>query len=457
MSNMRLFWEYDGDDPQNFSIYRSTESFTIETLPPVHKEKITTKEIYETVTADDHYYYMVRNGNRYSTLFDYKTLNYMFPVNIPVVNPIPIENVNGWTVTAGSLEYRANYFYGVGATLTFYQDIIIPSYLHPFIDNNEVFAKLSWDFGGWYNDSDYGYTTLSFLDNIGVVVKSLQSASESLYGDSNLSPRSLSSYIPPLARIIRIQCNGFRNQGTNLDAYWSNFKLSIDKDPYNLYNDFDNFNTSLTPLTWLKLDESTSIEAPKDYGSASHTVSYNNLSGITFNQKALRKGHKGSMGFSVNSNTNSKIQFLESSQMLNITKGSFTWFIFLQRTAANSQERLFGDNGDGVNKRVCWSSFDFPNNQRQANLRYLLNQPQFICITYNVQEKVYRLFTNGKWYNQTYVSPPGSTSGGQWMTLPQTSGYTHYGIRGYVSDFTWFNRSLTSLEVEKLYQLGKLE
>lgn len=189
----------------------------------------------------------------------------------------------------------------------------------------------------------------------------------------------------------------------------------------------------------------------------SHTISYNNTSGITFRQKPLRKDHLGSMGFSVGSNTNSKIQFLESSDMLNITKKSHTWFIFLQRTVANSQERLFGDNGDGVNKRVCWSAYDFPNNQRKVDLRYLLNQPQFICITYNVEEKAYRLFTNGKWYSQTYIAPPTSTSGGQWMTLPQTAGYSHYGIRGYVSDFTWFNRALTSLEVEKVYQLGKLE
>lgn len=457
MSNMRLFWEYDGEAPSEFSIYRSTEAFTVETLPPAYKEKITAKEIYETVGTDDQYFYMVRNGNHYSTLFDYKTLDYMFPFNMPIVNPTPTENVNGWTVTDGTLVNRSNHFYGVGPTLSFYQDVLVPTHLYSFIDSNSLYAKLDWNFGGWYNDPDYGSTSLIFLDNVGTNLKSIQSASESLYDNEVLSPRSLSSFIPSLTRVIRIQCNGVRQSGTNLDAYWAGFNLTINKDPYELYDKFDNFNSSLKPITWLKLDEASSAQPPVDSGSSSHTVSYNNLSGITFNQKALRKDHKGSMGFSVNSNTNSKIQFLESNDMLNITKGSHTWFIFLQRTSVNNQERLFGDNGDGVNKRVCWSNYDFPANQRQFNLRYILNQPQFICITYNVSEKSYRLFTNGKWYSQTYTAPPNSVSGGQWMTLPQTAGYSHYGIRGYVSDFTWFNRALSPLEVEKLYMIGKLD
>lgn len=453
---MKLIWECDGQLTP-YSVYKSETIFNKNSLPEPYKTDLSQKELLEVVTVNDHFYYMIRNGNNFSEVFDYKTIDYIFPVSLPIVNPNGVNGNTGWTVSTGTLSTSKGFFFGVSASLVFYQDILIPEYLIPHVDSESTTASLDYLFGGWYNDADRGQTGLVFLDSVGTELKSYFSADESLYNDDAKEPRKIQSSIPKFTRTIRIHCIGTRVSGTNLDAYWKGFVLSIDKDKYNLYNKFDNFVSSLNPLTWLKLDEENTTQAPKDYGIANHTVSYNNTSGITFRQKPLRKDHLGSMGFSVGSNTNSKIQFLESSDMLNITKGSHTWFIFLERTTENYQERLFGDNGDGVNKRVCWSAYDFPNNQRQVSLRYLLNQPQFICITYNVEEKAYRLFTNGKWYSQTYIAPPTSTYGGQWMTLPQTAGYSHYGIRGYVSDFTWFNRALTSLEVEKVYQLGKLE
>lgn len=453
--SMKLIWECDGQLTP-YTVYKSETIFDKNSLPEPYKTNLSKKEILEVVTVNDHFYYMIRNGDHFSEVFDYKTINYIFPVSLPIVNPDSLDGITGWTVSEGTLAVRSGYFYGISASVVFYQDVLIPEYLLSQVDSETTSIKLEYMYGGWYNDADRGQTQLIFLDSIGTELKSYYSADESLYNNDVLTPRSMESYLPKDTRYIRIKCVGTRVQGTNLDAYWSGFKLSIHKEEYQPHIKFDTFVSNLNPLTWLKLDEESSSQPPVDYGIANHTVSYNNLSGITFRQKPLRKGHSGSMGFSVGSNTNSKIQFLEGSDMLNITKGSHTWFIFLERTTPNNQERLFGDNGDGVNKRVCWSAYDFPNNQRQVNLRYLINQPQFICITYNVEEKAYRLFTNGKWYSQTYVAPPTSTSGGQWMTLPQTAGYTHYGIRGYVSDFTWFNRALTSLEVEKIYQLGKL-
>lgn len=452
---MKLLWDCDGQ-VSPFTIYRSEVIFDKDTLPEPYKTNITEKELLEIVTTESHFYYMIQNGDFFSEIFDYKTLDYILPVNFPIVNPDTAGGITGWTVSTGTLAVRSGYFYGISASLVFYQDIVIPEYLIPHVETETTVAKLDYMYGGWYNDADRGQTGLVFLDSVGAELKSYYSADESLYENDTLSPRFIEVNIPKTTRVIRIRCVGTRVYGTNLDAYWSGFKLSLDKDRSTI-NSFDEYVTTLNPLTWLKLDEPNTATPPKDYGQANHTVSYNNTFGISFRQKPLRKDHVGSMGFSVSSNTSSKIQFLEGSDMLNITKGSHTWFIFLQRTVANNQERLFGDNGDGVNKRVCWSAYDFPNNQRKVDLRYLLNQPQFICITYNVEEKAYRLFTNGKWYSQTYIAPPTSTSTGQWMTLPQTAGYTHYGIRGYVSDFTWFKRALTPLEVEKVYKLGRLE
>ncbi len=219
---------------------------------------------------------------------------------------------------------------------------------------------------------------------------------------------------------------------------------------------FDSFVESLSPIAWLKLDEAAA-SGIKDSSTINHTCSVNTPSSLTPRGKILRKGHAGAMGFSIASAGVGQVTMVESPAMYNITKGSHTWFCWHHRTVSNGQNRLFGDNGDGVNKRVCWDAYEFPNNNRVIGLGTPVGTTVFMCVVYDVVAKTYRIFKNGVWYSAAYIAPPTSTTSNQTLQVPATSNaYSYYGIRGYISDLTFFNRALTDAEVETLYSLGQL-
>lgn len=453
---VKLSWDCDRSF-QSFNIYKSKTPFNSEALPiPFATNVFNNNHTFIEEDDEQVMYYLVSNGDYFSLPFYNDPYAIEVPLPLTIVNPNSDQGIVGWNVTVGQLVNRMGYFYGIGADLKFFQDIEIPSKVIRALSEKDFYADLTYKYGGWASDGDQGYTTLICLDKSNNILGSVRTALESVYFETveTFLTRNLNILLPKNTVKLRIECTGVRISGTNLDAYWTNFKLNI-LDKIQEEPEFDKYVKSLNPLTWLKLDEESSNVLPKDHGS-NQVTSYTATANIDWRQIPLRKGHKGAMGFSVRNNDVSRMSFIENQSMIDITKGSHTWFIYLQRTANNNQERLFGDNGDGVNKRVCWSAYDFPNNQRQVPLRYTLGQPQFICIVYNVEKQTYKLFTDGNWYDQTYLAPPTSTIGGQTISVPATSGYTHYGIRGYVSDFTWFNRALTEQEVENVYSLGRM-
>ena len=204
---VKLLWNCDGQ-VSPFTIYRSLVVFDKDTLPEPYKTNITEKELLEIVTAEDHFYYMIQNGDFFSEIFDYKTIDYIFPVNLPIVNPDTAGGITAWTVSTGTLAIRSGYFYGISASLVFYQDIVIPEYLIPHVETETTVVKLDYMYGGWYNDADRGQTGLVFLDSVGAELKSYYSADESLYGNDTLSPRSIEVSIPKTTRVFRIRCVG---------------------------------------------------------------------------------------------------------------------------------------------------------------------------------------------------------------------------------------------------------
>ena len=123
---VKLTWACDGQLTP-YSVYKSETIFDKNSLPEPYKTDLSQKELSEVVTVNDHFYSMIRNGNHFSEVFDYKTINYIFPVSLPIVNPNGVNGNTGWTVSAGTLSTSKGFFFGVSASLVFYQDILIPS------------------------------------------------------------------------------------------------------------------------------------------------------------------------------------------------------------------------------------------------------------------------------------------------------------------------------------------
>ena len=218
---------------------------------------------------------------------------------------------------------------------------------------------------------------------------------------------------------------------------------------------FDTYVSNLSPIAWLKLDEAAAVDV-KDSGILAHSCSVDTLSNLTPRGKVLRKNHAGAMGFAVAEAGVGRVIMAESSEMVNLTKGSHTWFCYHYRTATTAQNRLFGDNGDGVNKRVIRDGYQFPNNARSIGLSFPLNTIIFTAVVYDVERGVYKKFQNGTWTTASYLGPPTSVTAGQSLNVPMTSGYSHYGVRGYISDLAFFNRALANEEIEMIYTLGVL-
>lgn len=219
---------------------------------------------------------------------------------------------------------------------------------------------------------------------------------------------------------------------------------------------FDELISSMSPLTWIKLDESSTSVTLVDSGSLNQIGTYTTPAGITPRGMVLRKGHAGAMGFGLSAESNARVSFVQKTEMLNLTKSSHTWLCYHYRTANTSQNRLWGDNGDGVDKRVISNSYQFPNNSRSLALSFPLNTIIFTAVVYDVETSTYKSFQNGIWTMSTYSSPPTSTSTSQSLHVPMTSLYGYYGTRGYISDLAFFDKALTLDQVESLYYAGKL-
>ncbi len=220
--------------------------------------------------------------------------------------------------------------------------------------------------------------------------------------------------------------------------------------------DFDSYVFGLGPITWLKLDEA-STSGVIDSGSLNQSCWVNSAHDLSPRGMILRKGHAGAMGFAINTAGVGQIVMAEETGMANITRASHTWICYRYHTASTDQSRLFGDNEDGVNKRVVWGAYQFPNDQRDMVLSFPLNTIVFTAVVYNTATGTYKNFQNGVWTDGNYVDPPTSTATGTILQVPATSNaYDYYGVRGYISDLAFFDRALTDTEIEQIYTLGLL-
>lgn len=128
----------------------------------------------------------------------------------------------------GTLDFRVGpppYFLMVGAECMAHQDIVLPAEYIPLVDSGrEINAVLQYLFGGYSGDTDSGRTGLVFLDEND---EELGATWTKFITRSSFAEQSLNGIIPAMTRTIRIVMHGQRSSGTNLDAYWTDFKLNL--------------------------------------------------------------------------------------------------------------------------------------------------------------------------------------------------------------------------------------
>lgn len=220
---------------------------------------------------------------------------------------------------------------------------------------------------------------------------------------------------------------------------------------------FDDYLTTLEPLYSWKLDEASGTTVT-DVGTAHVNGTFSNTGALVYRGKVLRKGHAGAAGFAISAEDVSQVNVVAPNDLQRLTMNSFTWFAWVHPTVATTYNWLFSNwistvNGT-ANMRASINLFQFPHNSRVISYGLTIGQTSFIAVVYNVANRTYKFYINGVWYSATYTAPPTSITTATSFQFPAYASYSYFGMRGYLSDLTFFKRALTNAEVENLYGLG---
>lgn len=465
---VKLSWTCD-KDVAPFNLYRSYTEFDINSLPEPFATNVT--NTYHTFVEPQKQltYYLVSNGTYQSEVYKHDPFSVSFPYSLPVINNDTSGGLTGWTVTEGTLAQRSGYFYGIGATLAFYQDVVLPqSYLN-YLEIKELYVDISYLYGGWASDSDKGQTGITFIGASSNIISTVWTPLETVYYETKETflKRRIFEKVPQGTVKIRIEGKGVRTSGTNLDAYWTDFVLQL-KDiveddiayEYNL--------KSLQPVAYYKLDDESNNSNALDYSVNGLHASYtpNQGSSHLFKQTALRKGSSGSMGFNVGQSTYSggtpNCITPADPKLYNLTKGNFTLCFWAKRDGDSVYYHTIiqcaaPSSGLETNFRIIGNmQLQIEENSRALGIPGLAQgESAFICFVYDVNNQLYYAYKNNVKYTGTYIA---NTGGGRAVStyFPANYSWNYYGFKGYMSDVAFFNKALTDQEVLKLYQSGNL-
>ncbi|MFW2076581.1 LamG-like jellyroll fold domain-containing protein [Acinetobacter sp. ULE_I010] len=225
--------------------------------------------------------------------------------------------------------------------------------------------------------------------------------------------------------------------------------------------DFDEYLTNLEPIHSWKLNE-ISGTAVIDIGISPVNGTFSNTAStaLVYRGKVLRKGHEGAAGFAVGAPSISQVNVVAPLDLQRLTLNSFTWFAWVHPTANTDYNWIFANwislSSGTANMRASSSYFQFPHNSNSLSYILPLNRTSFIAVVYDVISHSYKCFINGTWYNGVYKAPPISVATAASFQFPACGNWNYYGMRGYLSDLTFFDKALSNDDLELLYNLGFL-
>ena len=167
----------------------------------------------------------------------------IFPMALTIVNPGAEEgDATGWTADLrtspgikSTNKRTGNYSFVVSvgnSWAAFRQDVLIDVEAIPYIDEGLVKAKASVWQNGWSGDDDAGRFVIEVYSSTSVFDATTFLARWQ-YDFSHMTTwvlRTIDEYLPVGSRAIRIQVEGYREDGTELSSYWDDFsdiELSI--------------------------------------------------------------------------------------------------------------------------------------------------------------------------------------------------------------------------------------
>lgn len=218
----------------------------------------------------------------------------------------------------------------------------------------------------------------------------------------------------------------------------------------------------LDPIAYYPMDEAGGSIA-FDYSANRFNGEYVNGSPV-YDGPPLAPGLTGSKGFAINGPDISRMQIPLTTTGENFSKlaygdNAFTILGWYQRTATTEYNQILScwinpTGGQCAYRILGRTAFQSPHNANNVSFPDELDEVVFFAWVKDPVTQTYRVFKNGVWYDNGSKYSNNTIVGTHPVQIPATGNWNYYGMRGYVSDFAFFNKALSDKDIEDLYIAG---
>lgn len=180
----------------------------------------------------------------------------------------------------------------------------------------------------------------------------------------------------------------------------------------------------------------------------------------------LNGGNTQSIGFNIPTTgvTRTQVPYTNSGDLLSKLAApgrSFTIMLWMKQTSLTEYNYAIAahynpTSGDAAYRMYSGGAWEAPANANRVGIQ--LSGTGHLIFTAYVKDHVnqtYRAFKNGQWYTSSMAYTDGNSFPATWpLEFPGCGGYSHYPIRGYMSDVAIFNQALPDATIETLYDIG---
>lgn len=219
---------------------------------------------------------------------------------------------------------------------------------------------------------------------------------------------------------------------------------------------------ALAPIAWWKMDETNvSDNAPAtNLGTVAMNGQYSNSAGTVARGAIVRKGSLGGVQVTGNGSSYFKCFYSSNLPILNaLNQGqSFTTMFWFRPTSVGGGLLLqvWGGSGGGRLNIYNTGANHPANTGRFTYASPALNTPHFMCLIKDVAAGTYRMMVDGVWLTPATAYSDLAIAGNDQMAIAGRATNSPTGMAGVYSDLAFFNKALTTAQVDALYLAGKL-
>ena len=270
---------------------------------------------------------------------------------------------------------------------------------------------------------------------------------------------------PPLGTEIGYSCKGTTKLKVVHDGLGGTLLETIyfDTDCGAAPNLYDETILQLSPISYWRLDEKNDSTVAIDQTGYKNAI-YRDKP--LLKQPPLRYGSQGSAGFGITSLSTSKVDAGVDLKFSNLfaTNNTATVILWYKKTGSSTFNWLFAyftSSYSGYSYYRATSvgnGLQVPENQVKVSFNNVLEDGKPHMCVFRKTLTSYELFVDGVLINSIQNGNGSGGSGGEGLTFPAsgTGPWDYYPARGYISDFTVFDKALQDSEIIDLYNKGKL-